>query len=359
MLGVKIREMFRSILIALALTSALSSYAQQPVDMRVMSYNLEWFTDGATPERLANINSVIGNIKPNVIGLMEINGKKAMEELFPASSDWTFGIQDDPNEPQELAIAVRKPFKLVNWELVFSRPIFNPMFPNRRDVLRALVEAPNGRQVLVYVVHTKSRSGGRMQTDIQRESAAGMFAGFLYGMSAAEPDYTIIGDFNDSPEDRSVNILESGDLNAPAGPNSNYKIAFNLADDLYRKDYVTHGLERLFKGQDMEPIAAGAAAANDEVRGKEHRFPQDVKVTQILFDQILVSPKLKNEVKGGLNIYSKADSIRGKGPRVKVTDQGDARIVEYTDKGTQASDHQPIYFDLTLKPVEIPNRSGN
>lgn len=340
--------MKRVLLIAVVAACGLAAHAQT-ANMRLASWNLEWFAEGANAERLANINSVLGNIKPNVIGLQEIQSKAALVQLFPEGGDWQIGIQDDPTEPQELAVAVRKPFKLVKWELVFSRPIFDAMFPNRRDVLRAVVEAPNGRRVPIYVVHLKSRSGGRLQTDIQREAAAGMLAAFLYGQSNVEKDYIVLGDLNDSPDDRSVNILESGDIMIPAGPGTPQKVLVNLAQDLYSKDYVTHGLERVFKGEDMTPQVIGAAASNDGVRGKEYKFPDDVPVTQILFDQILVSPKLAKEVPGKQQIYSRADSIRGRGPRVKVTDQPDGtRAVEYTDKGTQASDHQPVFADFVL-----------
>ncbi|MBL8049429.1 MAG: endonuclease/exonuclease/phosphatase family protein [Chthonomonas sp.] len=342
---------------ALASLSLAGSALAQTTAMRVASYNLEWFGEGATAERIANINSVLSNLKPNVIGLMEVQSKAAVAQLFPAGGDWQVGIQDDPTEPQELAIAVRKPFKLVEWELVFTRPLFNPMFPNRRDVIRAIVEAPNGRQVPVYVLHLKSRSGGRMQTDLQREAAAGMLASFLYGLSGTEKDYIVMGDFNDSPDDRSVNILESGDLMCPAGAGTPQKVCINLAQDLYAKDYVTHGLERVFKGEDMTPIVTGASASNDNVRGKDYKFPDDVPVTQILFDQILVSPKLAKEVPGKMQIYAKADSIRGKGPRVKVTDQPDGtRLVEWLEKGTQASDHQPVYADFALGVPRPPTK---
>lgn len=337
----------------IAIFSLLATSTQAQTPMRVMSYNLEWFSEGATAERLSNIQSVIKNINPQVVGLMEIQSKAALLQLFPEGGDWTVGIQDDPTEPQELAIAVRKPFKLVSWELVFTRPLFDPMFPGRRDVMRAIVQAPNGATVATYVVHLKSRSGGRLQTDFQRESAAGMLSSFLVSRANIEPDYMVMGDFNDTPEDRSANILESGDLMCPAGAGTPHKVAINLAEALYRKDYVTHGLERLFKGQDMDPIVPGAATSNDDTRGKEFKFPDDVKVTQILFDQMLVSPHLFPAVKGSENIYSKADSIRGKGPRVKVTDGPDGRVVDYIEKGTQASDHQPVYADFSL-PTPVP-----
>lgn len=329
----------------------------QTTNMRVATWNLEWFAEGANAERLENIKSSLGNIKADVIGLQEIQSKSALEQIFPVGGEWSLGIQDDPTEFQELAIAVRKPFKLVSSELLFTRPLFNPMFPGRRDVIRAIVEAPNGRKVAMYVVHFKSRSGGRMQTDFQREAAAGLLASYLYGMASTEPDYLVMGDLNDSPDDRSVNILESGDLMAPAGPVSAQRVLVNLAQDLYAKDFVTHGLERLFKGRDMTGIVAGAAASNDGVRGKDYKFPDDVPVTQILFDQILVSPALAKESPATQSIYTGADSIRGQGPRVKVTDNADgSRSVEYTNKGTQASDHQPVY--ATFKLAQVPDRSG-
>src|SRR5687768_7641151 len=86
--------------------------------LRVATYNIEWFSEDANPERIANLKSVIGSIKPDVVGLEEIQSKKALQQVF--DDTWEIGIKDEASENQETAIAVKKPLQLVECDTVFK-----------------------------------------------------------------------------------------------------------------------------------------------------------------------------------------------------------------------------------------------
>lgn len=311
--------------------------------VRVMSYNIQWFSEDADAERITNLKTLLSEIKPDVVALQEIQSKKALQQIFDSS--WQIEMNDDPKEYQELAVAVRSPLKVVKSEMLFKTPALEYGVPGDRDVLRVEVQAPSGQTFSVYSVHWKSRRGGRLQTDGQRRMGAGLLAAFL----AAKPEEKsiVMGDFNDAPDDYSANILESGNLMAPGGTYSVEKpLMINLVEQLYRNDGVTIDLHRKWLGDPLEARVEGAYKDNERLRGKEYKFPDDVEVTQALFDQILVSAGLKSMVVGSASIYSKNPALRGTDGRTSRNDE--TGVVTYQVKGSRASDHLPVFADLRL-----------
>lgn len=322
--------------VALALLCSLS-YCQDKV--RVATWNLEWFSEDALPERIENVKSVLGTIKPDIIGVQEVQSLKALKQVF--GDEWETATVDAEPEDQEPCIAVRKPYKIEEFAPVFKDEFYDFAFPGKRDVLRAVISAPGGAKFSVYVCHMKSRSGGRLQTDPQREMAAALLAGYISGHQSENT--IVLGDMNDAPDDRSMNILESGDLLIKGGENSPGRLLVNLCDPLYRKDYVSFGLKPDLAG----PVIEFSRSENERTRGIDYKYPQDLKVTQILFDQILVSPRLAEGATP--KIYNGADTLRGSFGRTRKDDNGRA---VYSKKGTRPSDHCPVYVDLTVPAAQ-------
>lgn len=311
--------------------------------LRIAAYNIGWLGEQHTKEREAHLKSVIKNVNPDIIALQEIENRKALERIF--DSNWEIGIMDDATEFQEPAIAIRKPLKFVGKPTtIFGAEGFEFAFPGKRDVLRAQVQTPAGVVITLYVCHMKSRREGRIETDPARIMAAGLLAAYVRGMN--EPYAVVLGDFNDNPDDASLNILESGNLEAKGEANDKTgPLLFNLMQPLNAKDYVTLGMAQKFRGQDFEPKVKGAREENNKWRGKQFKFPDDLAVTQILVDQILVSKSLYELKVGGAGIYGGKDALEGEGGRTTKTDDGRVR---YLKQGTQASDHLPVYADFRL-----------
>lgn len=312
---------------------------QQTSGFKVATYNIGWWPENANPERIKNVKSVIANLKAEVIGLEEIQSKASLTQIF--GDEWQIGIADEPGEYQEVAIAVKKPNKLVSSELIFKSESLDFAFPGKRDVLRSVVETKEGKTLVFYTLHMKSRSGGRKQTDAQREMAAGLLAAYMAGQK--DENSVVFGDMNDSPDDRSLSILESGDVFAKPVNIGNGPLLFNLFEPLYKKDYITFDLHSLFVGDKIDPVIENSRKENERTRGIDYRYPQDLEVTQVLFDQILVSPKLAPGAQVG--VYADADAMRGD---VSRTRRNDAGVADYQYKGSMASDHLPVWAILKI-----------
>lgn len=330
-------------IVSAVLTASCQQGSAQPPRsggvVRVATYNLQWFSESANPARIKNIKSVLGKLAPDIVGLQEIESEKALRQVFDGS--WELGIADDPASYQELAIAVRRPYMLVSAQLLFDSPNLDDAFPEARDVLRAVIQTPTSRQLVVYVVHMKSRLGGRQSTDWQREMAAGFLATYIRGKSQ-EPNVVVLGDFNDAPDDVSLNILESGDLNSRAGKNPRNTVLVNLCDPLADKDVTTEGVYKLFSGSELSPVVRGSRDENGRLRGKNYEFPADVNIQQTLFDQILVGPQLVSNQTRAV-VYCGPEALRGKPGRTRK----DGSRAVYIEKGDLASDHLPVYADIT------------
>lgn len=330
-------------LLALTLVIISSACGRAQESMRVMTYNLEWFSEQANPFRIEKVTAILDATAPNVVAVQEIQSRAALQQIF--DDKWTIGIKDDPAEFQETGIAVKKPLELVESDTVFKDPGLDFAFPNGRNVFRAVVKTPIGELFTFYVVHSKSRGGGRIHTDYQREAAAAMLAAYIKGKK--EPNVVVLGDFNDCPDDVSVNILESGNLFVKGGrqtPEAPFLI--NLMEPLYDADSITHGLAALYKGDPLTPVVPGAKDQNEKLRGKDYNYPGDVHIEQILFDQILVSPSLAARSKRP-TIYSGREALEG---RVGTTSRALDGTADYKEKGTRASDHLPVYVDISPAP---------
>ena len=353
--GAKMRFKGTTVLLPVAVAAVLSAASCGPPaqaqaraagTVRVMTYNVEWFSEDANPKRVANLRSVLGHIGPDIVAFEEVQSSRALRQIV--DGDWDIGMVDDDGDQQETAIAVRRPFLLVSAEPVFKGHLFEKPFPRSRDGLRGVVQTPEGRQLVLYVVHMKSRRGGRLETDPDREAACGLLAAYVRSRPD-ERNVVVLGDFNDCPDDASVEVLETGDLFARGGSARGHgRLLENLTAPLADKDYVSFGLFDLFRGGDVSPIVPGAKQDNDRLRGQEYEYPRDVKVRQSLFDQILVSNSLAQGARAA--VYSGQDALRGEPGKTKVS----GHSVTYTFKGDLASDHVPVYVDLVVRDSAGP-----
>lgn len=294
---------------------------------RAMSYNIEWLTSDTTPERRERLKKVLDEVQPSLLMLQEIESRRSLEGIL--GPEWTVAMLDAPGEDQEIAVAVRAPLKLVRWSMLYRGREHDDAFPNDRDLLRAEVAAPGGATLAVYSVHWKSRAGeGRRGTDARRAEAARLTA--LQVRKEKTPYVLIGGDFNDTPNDVSVNTLEreGGGM-------------VNLMESLYYKDYVTADLEKWRRADELDrPRVPGASQENEKFRGKEYNFSRDVKIKPILLDQLIASKGLADRVKGDAVIYWSSDILDGEGPVL----QGGS----VSSQGTRASDHLPVYATFQL-----------
>jgi endonuclease/exonuclease/phosphatase family metal-dependent hydrolase len=328
---------------ALVLTGP--AWAQDQV--RIASYNIKFLNTNVQTQgdRLQKLRDVISLLDADVIGLQEIDNRAALELLFPPA-DWQIIIDDDSAENQDVAIVVRRPLAVVGFEtnldaddqhFLFPNNQDNQFFPARRDVLFAEIQPPGGAPTFfVLVMHAKSRVDGRATTDFRREEAARRLVQALE-QRFDDRDFVLLGDFNDNPDDRSLNILETGDPNASGGAEENDgPFLINLMEPLVAADRVSHGRNTANINDDrVDTIDPGSRARNNDHRG------EDVNTGDILFDQILVPMRmLPRYVGASAQVFDSAVAARG-------------------NNTTRASDHLPVSAEFTLgAPEPDPGGTG-
>lgn len=306
--------------------------------LKVATYNVYWLDADISEARKTRLQQIIADLDADIIGFQEIQSRAALENILP--DHYEIGMVDDDEALQELAIAVRKPWALTSFKMVFPEEVHDKAFPRKRDLIEAQIEGP-GRLLKVFVHHAKSRSGGRLATNEQRVAASTMMMQYL--KSRVEPDQIIVlGDFNDNPDDRSLNILEYGQVDAEAGvdqmPDT---FLFNATESLVEKNHCSYGYHYLYENLDakaFDPVVAGSRDENNKWREKEHDFMRDVKVKAILFDQILISQNLKDHLQD-VGIFTGASAVVGTRSRIRFEED---QLV-YTTRGSFASDHVPVW----------------
>jgi hypothetical protein len=146
--------------------------------VRVATYNIQFLSTEVVNQgdRLRKLQEVIAPLDAHVIGLQEIADRAALERVFPPT-EWHLVIDDDSTDVQDLAVAVRKPLRVVGLppdldaddeHFLFAHES-ETFFPNRRDLLAVTVQLPDESSTFVVMVHHgKSRLRGRAATDPRR-----------------------------------------------------------------------------------------------------------------------------------------------------------------------------------------------
>ena len=335
-------------LVALVVLS-WTPFAAAETSVRVATYNIKWLNKdvGDDGDRLNKLKQVISLLEADIIGLQEIADRTALEKVFP-KKDWHLVIDDDGGELQDLALAVRKRWGSVPdfpstpdaepTNFLFPDSSDNYYFPDKRDVLAVKVRAASEPvEFYVMVVHAKSRYGGRATTDAKRVGAARMIVEKIKTDYDDVP-FILLGDFNDNPDDQSLNILETGDPDALPGPEQiPGPFLVNLTEALCADDHVTQGLKSdAVDGDLLNTIDPGSRDRNNEYRGT------NVNTGDILFDQILIPASItETYVASSIKVFGYGVAAKG-------------------NNTTRASDHVPVYADFvfTLEDPTLPPPTG-
>ncbi len=338
-------HVFVAMLLLLGGNLALSPALQAQQRIRIATYNIRFLnTNVANTDRLNNLQEVVNELNANVIGLQEIDDRDALELVFP-SNEWHHIIDDNSGSNQDVAAVVRKPLEVVgfpqdldadNEHFLVPGSSENSFFPNRRDVLVVGVTTPSHADTFfVMVVHTKSRfeSGvgpGRSINDPRRVG---------HGRRVVErlrEDFEgkkviLLGDFNDNPDDESVNILETGNPNAQGGAEDDQgTFLVNLTEPLCAAGHVSIGVE--FDDLDAQTGRLNTIDPNSRQRNNDGRGT-NLNTGKILFDQILISPgMLDRHISGTTRVFDHRSAVQGSSP---------------------ASDHLPVFADFIIDLGEV------
>lgn len=313
-------------------------FTSRAEQLKFATYNIFFLDEGISKERKDNLQAVIQQLDADIIGFQEIKNPAALKNILP--ENYSIAMIDDTTEVQEVALVVRSPLKIVSYKYVFPDTIYDEAFPRSRDLLQVAVEG-YGKEFICLVNHFKSRYGGRIETDSHRCEATSMIVKYIR-QNLMDKNVIILADFNDDPDDRSLNILEYGDPQAIGGIDEvEDSFLFNTAEQLLVKDYCSYGLNYIYGDVQSDTFDArvlGSREENNKWRDKQYDFYKDVKVKEILLDQILVSLNLKTFfVKSG--VFNGSEAVKGIPSKTRFTKDG----VIYTQRGSLASDHLPVY----------------
>jgi hypothetical protein len=173
----------------------------------------------------------------------------------------------------------------------------------------------------------KSRAGGRATTDPPREGATRAIIQ-VFERDFYDENSMLLGDFNDNPDDRSFNILETGDPTATGGPEEiDGPFLLNLTEPLAVAGHVSHSKGPVdIIGEQVSTPDPASRRRNNLARGTNQ------PTGAILFDQILIPVRMRGQYKAPmLSLHGAqdervpvrpaeafAESLQAKGMAVKV-----------------------------------------
>jgi len=197
---------------------------------------------------------------PVLVGIAEVENEMVVQDLINADPlrkiNYGYVHYDSPDERGiDTALIYHKD----NFEVLFSEPI-TLMVHNlngERDTTRDILYVHgilNGEEVHVFVNHWPSRRDGDVETDYKRVEAARTIKGAMAKIEAKyeNPNYIIMGDFNDDPDSKSIQLLMSDTnlynpmekLRSPERGSANYRRSWSMFDQIM----VSHNFFNFEKG---------------------------------------------------------------------------------------------------------------
>lgn len=261
----------------------------QAVDLKLATYHITRLDTHIPETRKERLRTVLRTLDADIIAFQDILSRTTLESILPEGHH--IGIVDAPDSVRKLALAVRHPLAISDVKLLFPEDVYNNAFPGQRDLLEARVEG-YGHRFTVLVHHAKSRTGDPEQTEPQRVRAAELMVGYL--TSRVRTDRVIVlGNFNDTPDDRALQILASGRIDPPQNKGPDVFL-HNTTRPLSAQNHGSYGYFR-------HPADPGAPTFDPNAPGAG-----DI----LLFDHILVSMNLKPHVVN-TGIFNQTIAIRG------------------------------------------------
>lgn len=319
---------------------AYTSSATTSENLRIATYNSKFLSACMNKIRVLNYEKVVEALRADVVALQEVRDRLAVERFF-SPDEWIVILDDDSTDDMNLAFAIRKggPYRLhsgnsTNADEVkdFAIGRNNNNFVDERRALKLYITY-QGHEVLLLNHHAKSRYNGRALTDEQRTLAALDLIAVI--SNASTPYVALLGDFNDTPDDASLNTMESGQLSIAEAENSVGGFLVILTEPLLYEQHVSYGLKSTDTTATI--IKMLDTAIEHSRQTNFDNFESDTPVSKALYDQILITPSLARLISSG--------------GKVRVFDDRSGVI---GNNDTRASDHVPVFLDFNHPYVDTP-----
>ncbi|MCM4167955.1 hypothetical protein KCTC52924_01225 [Arenibacter antarcticus] len=197
---------------------------------------------------------------PTLVGIAEVEKGTVVQELLATDplKEYNYGYVHY-DSPDERGIDTALIYNRDNFKVIQSKPI--PLIVHAingdRDTTRDILYVQgllNGEMLHVFVNHWPSRRTGNQETDYKRIEAANTIISYmnLIEEEFKDPNYIVMGDFNDGPTSISVQTLMGADklynpmqtLRSPTRGSVNYRRSWNLFDQIM----VSHNFFNYGKG---------------------------------------------------------------------------------------------------------------
>ncbi len=224
-----------------------------------------------TPRRyknkLAKLAKTIGEIgleavglPPVLVGVAEVENESVVQDLLATEPlnkyNYHYVHYDSPDERGiDNALLYNKD----NFEVISSVaiPLMVYSLAGQRDTTRDILYVHgnlNGEEVHIFVNHWPSRRNGEVETDYKRIAAAKTINEYMGQIEEGveNPNYIVMGDFNDGPSSTSIKTLMSRNrlhnpmetLKSPNRGSANYRKSWSLFDQII----VSHNFLNYEKG---------------------------------------------------------------------------------------------------------------
>ncbi len=330
--------------VAMSLCAAMCSGEEI---MRLVTYNVENFFDTQDDKqtadeeflpdatrhwtvkryrkKVADVSRVIaaagGWNPPVIVGLCEVENDYVMRSLTDYGSLRQLGYEALHYEsPDGRGIDVAMLYRRDEFTPVVSRPLRVETEAGvfSRDILYVMGTLSGGEQLHLFQVHFPSRREGQAESEPNRVRAAQILRGAVDTIFAADSDAAVVimGDFNDTPEERSVaEVL--GAMPLPEGGEYRHGSLYNLT---------------------YAPAARGEGT-------------YCYKGVWQMLDNVIVSGSLLD---GSGTLWADPESVRVFRAPWMMENSGSVldSIPKRTYKGMRYnggySDHLPVYFDISV-----------
>ena len=209
-------------------------------DNEFLPYSVRNWTYERFKEKINNIYKIIiatgGWKPPEIIGLCEIENKYVLNELVnntPFSKFRYKIIHGNSPDTRGIDVAMlynEKSFKVLNKCFININFIDDPTIKTRQ-ILYVKGTINKSDTLHIFINHWPSRRGGQLQSEYKRVYVANVLKtktdSILEKQSKAK--IIIMGDFNDNPTDKSLQILSLKNTNDSIYSNQLY----NLSNELY------------------------------------------------------------------------------------------------------------------------------
>ncbi len=162
------------------------------------------------------VAEVIAAAKPDIVGLIEIGGELALNDLCRRLSKRGLEYPHTlllARDGEDRALALLSRYPIVEDNSRRNQPLHGG---GRRMMLRGILDAtvqmPDGRCFRFCGVHLKSRVGGDAASEHLRKTEARTLAFHVHDLLKPQPDLPLVvyGDWNDGPNDESMGVLKHG-----------------------------------------------------------------------------------------------------------------------------------------------------